>query len=289
MFLKHKIVGIVACMLVFSSCTIVTSGFDQNEPLPPSADVPVWEVGDTWVYDSEFWVSSTEITSEGMIFAGGGRYVLEVVDDAGDNYKLKAKVEPVCGKVTWGRFGFISTRLSSYNADIEIQKSDLGVIKHDAWMKAITWLSIGRIKLPIPIQIQTYRNTEFDPAFSILPFPLHDGDSGTYTNSSISEETVTSMFWGLIVTGSDDNINWHLGDVDYTVSYESMDVKAGTYDVFNVAGELFGGDEGHDYYHLYYSEEVGNLVKLEINIDYFSTGETYYYTELELVSTNYSP
>ena len=263
---------------------------NQNiEMISKGVDVPVWELGDSWTYDMTLYVASSPNVTDDMIVDAYGELTYEVICDTGDNYTLNGKMKPIYGKIILpGNADLKATRFTSYDSYIWIRKSDLAIVKHWYSMKGIVLIMIGSIVLPIPIQMQGIRLTEFDPTFNILPFPLNDGDSGTYVDSLVHEETKTTMFWGLITVEEDNDINWHLGEVNYTVNLESLTVPAGIYDVYNVTGHLPFGDDGHDWYRSYYAEEVGNLAKSVTHIE-FITEETYYNMEMELKSTTYMP
>jgi len=261
----------------------------NHNPEPINADVPVWEVGDSWTYEMELYLAASPNVTDDMIGDVSGELIYEVVEDSGDTYKLTGKMRPIKGKVDLpGNIDMKITRLSSYASNLEILKTNLSIIKHEYEMKGIVLLTLGPILLPIPLQMQYYRLSEFDPAFNIMPFPLNDGDSGTFTDSVITEETETSLFWGLIPYAQEDDIEWHTGDVEYTCIFESITVPAGTYDVYNVTGDLSFGEDGHDLYCSYYAEEIGNVVKSTTHIE-FTTEETYFNMELELKSTTYTP
>jgi hypothetical protein len=259
------------------------------KPSSNGVDVPVWEAGDTWTYNMEIYIASSPNVTDDMIVDAYGELTYEVVCDSGDIYTLNGNMKPIYGKVILpGNADLKATRFTSYESFIEVQKSDLSIVRHYSIMKGIVLITIGPITLPIPIQMQGDRLSEFDPAFNIMPFPLNDGDSGTLTNSTLHEETETSIFWGLILIEKADDIEWYTGHIDYTCNLESLTVEAGTYDVYNVTGHLSFGIDGHDWYRSYYAEEVGNVAKSVTHIEY-STEETYYNMELELKSTTYEP
>ena len=101
----------------------------------------------------------------------------------------------------------------------------------------------------------------------------------------VDEESDTSLFWGLLPVEQLEN-EWHLENCDYTCTLESITVPAGDFDVYTVEAEFHYGEEGLDYFYTSYAEDVGNVVKCSVNID-FETEVTYYNMELELISTTY--
>jgi len=293
--MKTKIIGILVCMLLIATMAIPISALNKEnipniKPISKGADVPVWEVGDSWTYNLEIYLAASQNVTDDMVVEVSGELTYEVVDDTGDTYKLTGMMKPMIGMVDLpGNIDMRITRLSSYNSNIELQKTDLAILNHDSLMKGIVLLTLGPIPLPIPLQMQSSRQTEFTPALNIIPFPLNDGDSGTIGEFIVTEQSEVSLFWGLIPVSQDVDLEWPLAEQEYTCTFESINVPAGTFDVYTVEAEYHWGDEGVDWFYSYYAEDVGNVVKSSINIDFGETEVTYYNIEMELISTTYSP
>jgi hypothetical protein len=292
--MKTKIIGIFVCMLLIASLAIPISALNRDveppfQPTGKSVDVPTWEVGDSWTYTTDIYTAASPNVTDGMVVEVSGEITFEVVDDSGDTYTLTSTARPMAGAIDLpGNIDIRITRLSSYSAELEVQKSDLAIISYDLTMKGIVLLTLGPIPLPIPIQMQNSRLTEFTPALNMTPFPLNDGDSGTIGNFIVTEQGEVSMFWGLIPIIQDD-IEWPLGKQEYTCTFESITVPAGPFDVYTVEAEQHWGNMGHNWCNSYYAEDVGNVVKISVNIDHGSTEVSYYNIEMELVSTTYEP
>ena len=290
--MKKKLVGIVIFMLL---ATAVVSAINVNveektQTTASEADVPVWEVGDTWTYDAHIYIAASPNVIDDMVLDVRGELVLEVNEVTGETYQLTGLMKPLTGIVDIpGKLGFRLTRISSFTSNIEIQKINLSLRHHDYTMKGICLLTLGPIPVPIPIQMQTYRKTEFGPMWEILPFPLFDGKTGDYGNSTLIEEWGTSMFWGLIpISGGTSDDGFVGGYAPYNCKADSITVPAGTYDVYNISCYLNFGTVGQDYYFSNYAEDAGNIVSGIYNLDYI-TGNTWYLLELELKSTTYEP
>ena len=292
--MKTKIIGILVCMLLIATMAIPISALNkiyeiEPEPISNEADVPTWEVGDTWTYDTHNYIAASPNVTDAMVVNVNGELILEVVDDTGDTYKLTGTMTPMNGIVDLpGNLDLRITRISSYNSNLEIQKTDLSLINHEFTMKGICLFTLGPIPLPIPIQMQYYRSTEFDPIWEILPFPLYDGKTGEYENCTMTIEWDVSMFWGLIPIDSGIDYDGWVGDGPYTCEEDTITVEAGTFDVFNVSGYVDFGEAGHDYYYTNYAEDVGNIAKGIYNID-ADNGNTMFLIELELIETTYTP
>jgi hypothetical protein len=290
--MKNKIVGIVILMLV---ATTVVSAINVNveektQTTASEADVPLWKVGDTWTYDAHIYMAASPNVIDDMVLDVRGELVLEVSEVTGETYQLTGLMKPLTGTVDIpGNLGFRLTRISSFTSNLEIQKTNLSLRHHDYTMKGICLLTLGPIPLLIPIQMQTYKKTEFGPMWEILPFPLYDGKTGDYDNSTYNEEWKTTMFWGLIpIASGTSNYSWVGGEAPYNCKADSITVPAGTYDVYNVSCYLDFGTGGQDYYFSNYAEDVGNIVSGIYNLD-FGNGNTAFFIELGLKSTTYEP
>jgi hypothetical protein len=293
--MKIKIIGILVIMLLIAGMAIPISALNKENipninPISNGADVPVWEVGDSWTYNMEYYMAASPNVTDGMVAEVGGELTFEVVGDSGDTYALAGTMKPMLGTVDLpGNIDMRITRLSSYSSDLELQKTDLAILNHDVLLKGMVLLTLGPFPLPIPLQMQNTRQTEFTPVLNILPFPLNDGDSGTIGEFTVTETSEVSMFWGLIPIEQEEDLEWPIAHQDYTVTFESITVPAGTFDVYTVEAEYHWGTEGVDWFYSYYAEDIGNVVKSSINIDFGETEVTYYNIELELVSTTYEP
>jgi len=292
--MKNKIIGIFVCMLMIVTMAIPTSAMNKEytpnkNPQSLGVDVPIWEIGDSWTYNMEIYTAASPNVTDDMVFEASGEITFEVVDDTDDTYKLTGTAKRMTGTIDIpGNIDMRITRLSSYSSDFELQKTDLAIINHEFTNKGIVLLTLGPIPLPIPIQMQSSRYTEFNPPLNMITFPLNDGDFGTIEDVTVTESGVTSMFWGLIPIVQVDIHDWPINEREYTVTFESISVPAGTFDVYTVETENTWGDEGIDWLYSYYAEEVGNVAKLSVNMDY-EEEVTYYNLELELVSTTYEP
>jgi hypothetical protein len=250
---------------------------------------PTWEVGDTWTYKTKVYIGASPNVTDDMVVNLKGELTHEVVDDTGDTYLVTGNMKGITGTVdNPGIIDMRVTRLSSLKYDLEIRKEDLSIISHDLTIKGIALLKIGPIPLPIPIQMQYYRGSTFDPTFKVLPFPLYNGKNGIFENSTLTTEWNTTAFWGLIkISSGFDDGGW-VGDGPYTCIEDTIEVEAGAFDVFNISSVIDFGTDAHDYYYSNYAEEVANIVHGIYNID-FLTGATSFRIEFELKETNYTP
>jgi len=250
-------------------------------------EMPTWELGDSWTYDTSIYRAASQNVTDDMILDARGKLILKLVNDKGDNYTLSGKMKPLYGKVKLpGVMDFRITRFSSYNSNLVIRKKDMAIVSYESKTKAFLHIMLGPIPLPIPIQMQEYRMTMFDPIWKILPFPLYDGKNGDYDNITMNDDWDISMFWGIVSISSGTGYGGWLGDGPFNCEEESVTVEAGIYDTINVSGTVEFAGMGYDYYYSYYAEEVGNIVKGVYNVD-FNNGNTAYLIKFELKSTTY--
>ena len=292
--MRRKIIGMLVCTLLITIVAIPAIAINpysktNTQQISPDAEVPTWEVGDSWTYDTHIYVAASPNVTDDMVVDAFGELTFEVVDDTGDNYILEGTMKPLSGTVDIpGNTGFKATKFTAYNANLWMRKTDLAIVQYESTMKGILLLTFRSIPLPIPIQMQEYRMTGFKPAWNILPFPLFDGKTGDYLNSTLLSYWDTSMFWGLIPISKGISDHGWVGGASYNVKLDNITVEAGTYDVYNVSCIVDFGTDAHDWYFSNYAEEVGNIVKGDYNIDY-ANGNTYYLINLELISTTYTP
>jgi len=290
--MRKKIVGIFVIMLMIATLAIPISAMNkevklENKPISIDADVPTWENGDSWTYNTHIYHAAPENASVDMVLDVTGELIFEVVDDTGDIYTLEGFMKPMHGIVDLpGNIDMRITRFSSYESILEIQKSNLSIISYDETRKGIVLLTLGPIPLPIPIQIQTKLKTEFEPMWEVLPFPLFEGKMGDYEYCSMIKEGSTSMFWGLIPVESFKGSEGWVGG-SYECNEDTIIVEAGEYDIFNVSCITDFGNNAQDRYFSNYAEDAGNIVHGLYHIDSFN-GTTSFFIELELKSTTYT-
>jgi hypothetical protein len=285
--LKTKIVGIVVCTLLIATTLVSAINVNQKSITPTLfiADVPIWEVGDSWTYEIEKTTRSDP--NETMAYTLAGDLILSVKSDAGDYYTLEGIGESISILGNIGSLGLKSSRIITVESNIVIRKSDLAVSSYYFMFKGIAFIMLGPIIIPFPVQVQVYRDSEFIPEKSIFPFPLHDGKNGTFDKVLIEEDWATSMFWGLITADSGNN-TWHSTFNNYTCTAEQITVPAGTYNVYNVSNFNPAGDK-HNHIELYYNASAGNAVEISFTMYHGDWHDWWLIQKLRLKSSTYSP
>jgi len=282
--LKTKIVGILVCMLLIATMAIPTVAINRktnNQQTSTDADVPEWEVGDSWTYELHYFQNGD--MNESYSFEVIGDITYEVMEDTGDTYVLEGTTGEFDLVINIGRLVLKPTRFMTIGTELEIQKSDLALVQWHQFTKGLYLPWVGPIPLPVPVQVEAVSTTTFDPSWIIIPFPLYDGKTGTLDAVEFTDTGKTALYWGLITIYDGEN-TWGWSGLDYTCYEEQVTVPAGIYTAYNVSAEY----PDYDCIRSYYVEEVGNSVKQLIHIQ-FSNHVTYYYMAMELKSTTYTP
>lgn len=284
--LKILGIGVVATLLLTSFAIAEQTNIDKKvirEGASFDVDVPVWEVGDSWTYKMEFYNGDEQ---GNVIYTFTCDMTLTVIDDTGESYMLEGTGDSVSGR---GFFeGGIEVRFTPFTSaglEIELRKSDLGIVQWTHYLKGITLFILGGF--PLPMQVELEYTSVSDPTWAFIPFPLFDDKAGTLENTEHLEETNVWLLWRLINAGTTPT-QWHSGEIPYTVTEETIGCEAGNYDVYYV-NAIFEFPKGLDYYRTYYAEEIGNIVIGSANIEWETTGETALTYDFELLSTTYEP
>ena len=279
---KIKLIIFVSTLLIATALPAVgTMDKITCHPTSMYADVPTWDVGDSWTYELSMYENTEDLSSTYTISAD---ITLEVVDDSGDIYTLEATAQNGSVDYRFGNITLKAKRFITITATLEMRQSDLALVSWSQHVKgwAIPW--IGSLPLPIPVQSEGWKKTTFIDPWVIMPFPLSDGKTGTLAPVKFDEEYKTSLFWGLI-TLVDGKSNWSFSEgLNYTCSEETVTVPYGTFTAYNVSAEV----SDYDRIRSYYVEEIGNSAKQLIEIQ-FHSHLVYFHLELDLKSATYTP
>ncbi len=252
-------------------------------------DVPVYEVGDSWVY--EFEISNYNYDSDGRIYFVYNRShtsTVTVIDDSGDFYTFEETTENVKGHFRWLDTKIRFTPFTQVTFNYKRRKTDLAESEWDIEVEGFVFWLKGSINFPIPAQIYWRQDVVNTPPRLDLPFPLIAGINGTIPAYGSHRTSNCFLYWGLMPLWQGES-DFDRESSDYTCEMASITTPAGTYEAYNVSAEGFWGDQAHDYYRYYYVPELGNSAKLIEHKDWDSNGKTWYDEEWSLISTTYVP
>jgi hypothetical protein len=251
-------------------------------------DVPVWEIGDSWTYNSHQ-ISYKYYTNGTLWYKSYHNCTLTstVTDDTGDYYILKVTTTNNEWGVTIGKFVLKLTPFTKYSGEEVYRKTDLAYFRSTNQVKGFAFWMIGNI-LPFPAQYNSFFEINHTNGYRFLPFPLNDGTNGTHPSGSQTFREKASLYWGLISLFDHPAQTFPYGALDYYCEIENITVPAGDYEAYNVSIDLtFGLGVYHSWN--YYVPEVGNKAKLFFKNDHDTSGKPGDIIELELVDFNYTP
>lgn len=196
--MKSKIVGIVICLMLLSTFLSVATNMENDELKRMthnkliagsfSDDVPIWNIGDTWIYKIKDIVVDNEDENKSIhvdiqinelpfeVIDDSTFYILEFDAKIAGNYSVYIKEENSTTDVKGKLFG------TTINGSIFYTKSELGIQKIIYAISGIFTLKINElpedfkipaIPVPIPIPITITTILDFGTPYTYLDFPLN--------------------------------------------------------------------------------------------------------------------
>ena len=291
--MKKKIVGIVILMLVattvVSATNIKVNVKETIQPTMSAVDVPVWEVGDSWIYNEQL-IQFMYKQDGTIVYQGFFNYTTNytVTDDTGDNYtvKMTSTHDDQC-RLNIGFFRLKFTPRTKWTKETIFRKTDLAYVSEAYQEKGLVFCLITKMNIPIPAYYSDMNEVTYNQPGVLIPFPLNAGTNGTLPNCSWTGHQKMALYWGLIKL-IDSDFSGYDGEINYTCEMANITVPAGTYDAYNVSVESTFG-LGHSISWSYYAPEVGNVMKQYIDNSWNETGKPGFHYECELISTTYTP
>ena len=289
--MKRKIVGIVIFMLVATTVVSATNNTmkENNQPTSYSVDVPVWQKGDSWTYETH--LTRYKYNQNGTLWYTlyhNYTSTLTITDDSGDNYTMKMTSKKNTGRATIGSFKLKFTPFTKLSGEWVIRKTDLAILRQTEQEKGFAFWLYGNIGFPILTQYT--RTTEWinTPAWIYLPFPMTAGTPGTIPGYSFTYQEKCYLYWGLVKLFDWPVQNYTDSSHGYNCEMANITVPADTYDAYNVSVEYSYGLGRYTSWR-YYVPDVGFVVKTYTNADWDTSGKPGMIYEDELVSFNYTP
>ena len=283
---KITLVGLIVCMLVVPSYISLAKVNDTyRSTIIQDDDVPIWNVDNYWTFSiSEFTVDytyeSTRILMNGKI----DDFKWTVSDTSGSTYKVD-----VTGKVT-ASFeaalpflgtvinveGDIKPNLNKIKGTIIFTKSNLEIEDFNAVIKGIANIKIQPIPIKLPLPIRISVDSVLSTLFPLLQFPPYSLKLWNMPEMDIKMNTKFGGIFGILKIPITFTTHYSFIPLAFScLSMESITVPAGNYDAWRIKS-LIG-----DYFEYYYAPEIGNLVKIDVNMP---RGEVHG----ELIDTNYA-
>jgi len=221
--MKKKIIGIMIVTLLIVTAVLPAIGienssyvdiktfFNGTDTISIDDNVPVWEVGDKWIYEVKHFGFDFEGQTSMNIHLEADDLTLEVVDVNEDSYRLEFKTQlagdigielsfiPIVIEGKLGRI--LATKI---DGEVSIRKSDLAIeeisIKASGILKAK--ISLQSIPFPIlnaPLPFETSLNTNFDNPITIFDFPLSVEKMWSWPSMNVSVDGEIKSIWLNIV------------------------------------------------------------------------------------------
>lgn len=289
--MKKKIIGGILFLMLVSTMVVSATNIDVKENhinrsvvVDDSADVPVWEVGDSWIFNEHYYECSYR--KDGTIGASWRHNCTStytVIDDTGDTYKVELTSENNEGSTNFGKNQLRHTKFTKLKQVLEHRKTDLAYVRIFHQVKGPVFWLIGKIGIPIPAQYSLDAEWTCEPANELFPFPITQGKTGTFSTFTNIGHQKVSLYFGLIKLG-DSDFNYDNPAKDYSCEMDSITVPAGTFDAYKISREM-GSEQNYSY--LYYVPEVGFYAKISSHLEKDDSGKTVLNYEHELLSTTY--
>ena len=220
--------------------------------LGDEADVPNWEVGDSWIFDIECSSHYEPLFSFNLSMRD---LYFEVIDDYNGSYKVEFGGE-VIGKLSIEDSSIVSGQLKDTILEgyILIEQDDLGIKRIDANIN-------GFVIVPIIPQIPFEVNITliFNPIYVYLDFPISVGKEWEIPATNISMD-----LW-YNIAGTEKSFHFDIPlwkDIAECTGVENITVEAGTYETFHISSTL-----GITEY--YYAPMAANIIRLFENEEEF--------------------
>lgn len=260
--------SITTLFIVSNVSPIIVIGYQFIDP--DQANLPVWSIGDFWEYDMSINCHVVLVKLDIDIT----RMDLKVIDINEDDDEYILGISGYIERIAYNEWGIpIKAKYLSGNA--RINKSTLA-------MKDFTLILTGNSQGVLKVDFNIIMKMEFNTNFDFLGFPIIINEEPW----NITTNTNFTINVNVNVNGADKPFEYELIDksVNDTLSVikkESHTVPAGDFESFLISGII--GDHSE----LWYSPEVGYLVKVDENIERFLKAIEFG-CYLELLSTNFN-
>jgi len=217
--MKSKMVGILICVMLLTTFLAVAQNV-ENKTIKHVTndkytvlfddDVPVWEVGDQWIYRiNDIDVDFNEDNQSLQIHLEIAELQLDVTDDGGDSYILgfSGKISGTCD----AGFDFgdgpvrinVTLESTSISGDIKIEKTNLGMEEINAFVEGRLIIHVFEqpyVELPfsipeIPIRGEIDLNVDLENSFAILDFPLNTSKIWNLSATNFSVDGEIRSIW----------------------------------------------------------------------------------------------
>jgi hypothetical protein len=269
---KKVVISLLVTMLVIPSLIVAAERNETTVPIDnPSDDVPIWNVDDSWTFSiNEFTVDYTYEALNIVMNGAIEDFVWTVSDTSGSEYIVD--IEGRVSATFEGAFP-IGDSVLNVNGDIKpsrikikgtivLTKAHLEIVDFDAEIKGIANVQIQPIPFKLPLPIKITADADLSTLFPLFNFPLHILKFWNMPEMDLAMHTTFGGMFGIIKIPISFYTHYAWTPLAFSIltNKESITVPAGTFDAWRVQS-IIG-----DYFEYLYAPEVGNIIKIEVNM-----------------------
>ncbi|MBU0498268.1 MAG: hypothetical protein KKC68_06310 [Candidatus Thermoplasmatota archaeon] len=268
-YLVYLAIVPLLCFGSFASANSVLSN-EGKKPLSFDDDVPIWAIGDQWIYTLNDFKVDYSATGQKLFLDGTiDDFTWTVSSTAGSDYEISFTGEINADYIVYFASssatiyveGTLTPALTRMTGTLLFTQSSLEVKDITAEIRGISMARIDPLPFALPIPFKISIDGDLSTVFPVFDFPLG-----------------TNKFWALptvdIVMRA--NIGGIFGLVSFPVTFttgytwtpfafhchgtESVSVPAGTFNAYKITS-IFGS-----FFEYYYAPIVGNLIKIDATL-----------------------
>jgi len=268
---KKTIVIFLVSMLVIPS--IIVSGEQIKEEKTTTSstmDGPIWKIGTSWTYTIDnFWVNYTYKENNIQLAGRIDDFKLTVAEitettyivDISGTVSASYKVTAVMGNIILRFNGVIDPSSNRLKGTIIFDKENLHIKDFDAQIVCFSAVQFFNLPINIPLILKITADATLSTPFPLLDFPLHTLKFWNLPEIDLDTDVNIGGILGIFKVPMTINRHYDWTPLAFCCLYqETITVEGGTYDAWRILS-LIGG-----YYDYYYSDFVGNLIKMEFEL-----------------------
>jgi hypothetical protein len=321
--MNRKIVGIFICLIIiFLFFQPFISADILNHKKNIDNDVPIWEVGDKWVYNIDE-IEIYFLNDTGFIKLEPSNLILEVSDVTSNVYIVDFKLKLSGNLKIFDRFDlkFGGLLPISLNGIIEYNKSDIGIKNIDFKISGVCKIKLDSLPfLSIPVRFDTEIYLDSSTPLEFISFPIAIGNYWNIKSTILSIDGFIKSPWLRVINLVHNILRFfnYIPDPYMELSDKIADILPvikikETLSAFNISNHFFINEsdgpprficigyeqiivEGDifecynitiaDIASIYYSAEIGNIAKFYIYGNLLSAYPDlqYYFSDISNIS-----
>jgi len=266
--MKVRIIGILIFTILMFNCITFAEIVDINKK---EEDPPIWKVGDSWTYTIHKLVVN-KIEDDHKIYLNGSidDFVCTVVETNGSIYKVdfngkingfyECYIKPK--KIPFYAKGNLKNSTSTFNGSIFFNKENLEIVDISAQIKGRTYVKIYPLPIYLNLPFKVVIENFLSRKIPILEFPLEVGNYWNFPKMKTITYLNASGPFGLIkIPVKVSKIYPFIPSAFHCSSKKIITVEAGTFNTYQISVGFFGISKNK----YYYSPDIGNIVKMDID------------------------